>query len=49
MRLSPRDGYATREQVMLRAHPICSRLSRGGAAVATAQIEDLGYDGPKLR
>jgi hypothetical protein len=40
MRLSPRDGYATREQVMLLAHTIDSRRSRGGAAVATAQIQD---------
>lgn len=31
MRLSPRDGYATREQVMLRTHRIDPRLSRGGA------------------
>ena len=39
MRLSPRGGYAAREQVMLRTHRIDSRLSRGGAAVTTAQIK----------
>jgi len=49
IRLSPRGGYAAREQVMPRTHRVGSRLPRGGAAVATAQIQDLGYDGPRLR
>ena len=49
IRLSPRGGYAAREQVMPRTHRVGSRLPHGGAAVATAQIQDLGYDGPRLR
>ena len=49
IRLSPRGGYAAREQVMPRTHRVGSRLPHGGAAVATAQIQDLGYDSPRLR